>query len=104
MLMLLDDACCGSALFLGGTSLGEIIIVARHHLGENVFDDASTLVDESFPKFEIGKGYTTCWHIYYGQKAEYLFFIDGKLSPTMKNKRKWPYQQCNDDGMEISEA
>jgi hypothetical protein len=22
-------------------------------------------------------------------KAEYLFVIDGKLSPTMTNKRKW---------------
>jgi hypothetical protein len=23
------------------------------------------------------------------QKAEYLFVIDGKISPTMTNKRKW---------------
>jgi hypothetical protein len=38
------------------------------------------------------------------QKAEYLFVIDGKLSPTMKNKRKWQDQQRNDDRMERSEA
>jgi hypothetical protein len=37
------------------------------------------------------------------QKAEYLFFIDGKLSPTMMNKRKWQDQQCNDDRMARSE-
>jgi hypothetical protein len=38
------------------------------------------------------------------QKAEYLFVIDGKLSPTMTNKRKWQDQQCNDDRMARSEA
>jgi hypothetical protein len=38
------------------------------------------------------------------QKAEYLFVIDGKLSPTMTNKRKWQDQQHNDDHMERSEA
>jgi hypothetical protein len=38
------------------------------------------------------------------QRAEYLFFIDGKLNPMMTNKRKWQDQQCNDDRMERSEA
>jgi hypothetical protein len=38
------------------------------------------------------------------QKAEYLFVIDGKLSPTMTNKRKWQDQQHNDDRMARSEA
>jgi hypothetical protein len=38
------------------------------------------------------------------QKAEHLFFIDGKLNLTMKNKRKWQDQQCNDDRMARSEA
>ena len=38
------------------------------------------------------------------QKAEYLFVIDGKLSPIMMNKRKWQDQQCNDDRMARSEA
>jgi hypothetical protein len=33
------------------------------------------------------------------QKAEYLFVIDGKLSPTMTNKRKWQDQQHNVDRM-----
>jgi hypothetical protein len=33
------------------------------------------------------------------QKAEYLFVIDGKLSPTMMNKIKWKDQQHNDDRM-----
>jgi hypothetical protein len=37
------------------------------------------------------------------QKAEYLFFIDGKLNLMMMNKRKWKDQQCNDDRMERSE-
>jgi hypothetical protein len=37
------------------------------------------------------------------QKAEYLFVIDGKLSPMMMNKRKWQDQQCNDDRMARSE-
>jgi hypothetical protein len=40
------------------------------------------------------------WKDQQGQKVEYLFFIDGKLSPTMTNKRKWQDQQHNDDGME----
>jgi hypothetical protein len=30
------------------------------------------------------------------QKEEYLFFIDGKLSQMMMNKRKWQDQQRND--------
>jgi hypothetical protein len=38
------------------------------------------------------------------QKAEYLFIIDGKLSPMMTNKRKWQDQQRNDDHMARSEA
>jgi hypothetical protein len=38
------------------------------------------------------------------QKAEYLFVIDGKLSPTMTNKRKWQDQQRNNDHMARSEA
>jgi hypothetical protein len=38
------------------------------------------------------------------QKAEYLFVIDGKLNPTMTNKRKWQDQQHNDDRMARSEA
>jgi hypothetical protein len=38
------------------------------------------------------------------QKAKYLFVIDGKLSSTMKNKRKWQDQQRNDDHMARSEA
>jgi hypothetical protein len=38
------------------------------------------------------------------QKVEYLFVIDGKLSPTMTNKRKWQDQQCNNDHMARSEA
>jgi hypothetical protein len=33
------------------------------------------------------------------QKAECLFVIDGKLSPTMMNKRKWQDQQRNSDRM-----
>jgi hypothetical protein len=32
-------------------------------------------------------------------EAEYLFVIDGKLNLTMMNKRKWQYQQRNDDLM-----
>jgi hypothetical protein len=39
-----------------------------------------------------------CWHVF-RQKAEYLFVIDGKLSPMMMNKRKWQDQQRNDDCM-----
>jgi hypothetical protein len=38
------------------------------------------------------------------QTTEYLFVIDGKLIPTMTNKRKWQDQQCNNDRMERSEA
>jgi hypothetical protein len=38
------------------------------------------------------------------KKEEYLFVIDGKLNPTMMNKRKWQDQQCNDDRMARSEA
>jgi hypothetical protein len=38
------------------------------------------------------------------QKAEYLFVIDGKLSPTMTNKRKWQDQQRNEDRMARSEC
>jgi hypothetical protein len=31
---------------------------ARHHLGGNVFNDVSTLIDVLFPKFELeGGGY-----------------------------------------------
>jgi hypothetical protein len=33
------------------------------------------------------------------QKAEYLFFIDGNLNPTMMNNRKWQDQQRNSDHM-----
>jgi hypothetical protein len=38
------------------------------------------------------------------QKVEYLFIINGKLNLMMTNKRKWQYQQCNEDHMEISEC
>jgi hypothetical protein len=38
------------------------------------------------------------------QKVEYLFVIDGKLNPTMTNKRKWQDEQRNDDRMARSEA
>jgi hypothetical protein len=31
------------------------------------------------------------------RRQEYFFVIDGKLSPTMMNKRKWQDQQHNDE-------
>jgi hypothetical protein len=52
----------------------------------------------SMPKGEIVGIFITSRH-----KAGYFFFIDGKLSPTMMNKRKWKDQQCNDDHMARSE-
>jgi hypothetical protein len=36
-------------------------------------------------------------------KEEYLFVIDGNLSLTIMNKRKWQDQQRNDDHMKRSE-
>jgi len=41
----------------------------------------------SMPKGEIVGIFITGRH-----KVEYLFVIDGKLSPTMENKRKWQDQ------------
>ena len=57
-----------------------------------------------FFKVSINAKGGDCWHIYYGQKEEYLFVIDGKLNLTMTNKRKWQDQEHNDDRMARSEA
>jgi hypothetical protein len=50
----------------------------------------------------LSQGYIVGIFIMGRQKAEYLFVIDGKLNPTMTNKRKWQDQMAvttmiNDD-------
>jgi hypothetical protein len=67
---------------------GESVVISR------MLQWYSWMFFKGFPS--MPKGEIVGMFITGRQKVEYLFFIDGKLSQTMMNKRKWQDQQRND--------